>query len=108
MEIISDALVYPINNIKALIIYVVLGIIAGLAAGGTIIGLIGGANYNNALAGGLGFIGLILTVIIIENQERIAAFILHLPANNCIGHGKTKNTSDFGCCLRGNSHFSEV
>ena len=30
-EIISDAAMYPINNVKALVIYVVLGIVAFLA-----------------------------------------------------------------------------
>ena len=65
MEIISEALVYPINNIKALLIYVVLGIIAGLAIGGTIIGLVTGANTHNALASGLGIIGTLISIVIL-------------------------------------------
>ncbi|WP_405303969.1 DUF4013 domain-containing protein [Methanobrevibacter sp.] len=65
MEIIIDALVYPINNIKALVIYVVLGIIAGIAVGGTVVGVATGAAINNsALAGGLGIIGVLISVII--------------------------------------------
>ena len=66
MEIISDALVYPFNNIKALVIYIVLGIIAGIAIGGTLVGVTTGATVNNgALVGGLGIIGLLISVIII-------------------------------------------
>ena len=65
MEIISDAFIYPLNNIKALAIYIILGIIAGILGGGTIIGLILGAGSDNALAGGLGVIGFILTIVIL-------------------------------------------
>lgn len=65
-EIISDALVYPLNNIKALIIYVILGIIAGLAVGGTVIGVASGISSNNAwLTGGAGIIGIIISIIAI-------------------------------------------
>ena len=65
MEIINDALVYPLNNIKALVIYAVLGIIAGIAVGGTILGIATGAALDNgALAGGFGIIGLLISIVI--------------------------------------------
>ena len=64
-EIISDALVYPFQNIKALIIYMILGIIAGIVAGGTIVAMAAGLAANNALAAaGTGIIGLIIALII--------------------------------------------
>ena len=64
-EIISDALVYPFNNIKALVIYIILGIIAGIVAGSTIVAMAAGIAANNALAAaGTGIIGLIIALII--------------------------------------------
>ena len=64
-EIITDALMYPLNNIKALLIYVVLGIIAGLAVGGTVVGVATGTAANNAwLTGGAGIIGLIISIVL--------------------------------------------
>lgn len=64
-DIISDALVYPINNIKALIIYVILGIIAGIAVGGSVFSLMmGAADINTALTGGLGVIGMIIAFVL--------------------------------------------
>ena len=65
MEIISEALVYPFNNIKALIIYVILGIIAGLAIGGTVVGIATGAAMDNAaLTGITGILGILISVVI--------------------------------------------
>lgn len=63
-EIIKDALTYPFNNIKSLLIYLVLGIIAGIATGGTLVGIITGVQNNNALASGLGIIGFIIAIVI--------------------------------------------
>ena len=64
-EIISDALVYPFNNIKALVIYIILGIIAGIVAGGTVVAMAAGIAANNTLAAaGSGIIGLIIALII--------------------------------------------
>ena len=64
-EILSDAIVYPLHNIKALVIYLILGIILGIAVGGTILGLATGAAYDNALAAlGAGVIGLIVSLIL--------------------------------------------
>ena len=65
MEIMSDALVYPFHNIKALVIYVILGIIAGIAIAGTVFAVAAGAAAENALAViGSGIIGIIITLII--------------------------------------------
>ena len=64
-EIISDALVYPFHNIKALLIYVILAVIAGIVAGGTIIGIVMSANAKNILAlGGSAIIGAIVFLIV--------------------------------------------
>ena len=63
-EIISDALVYPFNNIKALIVYVILGVIAGIALGGTLVGIATGTQSHNALLTGFtGIIGTIISII---------------------------------------------
>ncbi|MDO5860693.1 DUF4013 domain-containing protein [Methanobrevibacter sp.] len=65
MEIISDALVYPLNNLKAFVIYLVLGIIAGIAIAGTVSAIVVGVAYKNALAIiGSGILGIIVTLII--------------------------------------------
>lgn len=64
-EILSDALVYPLHNIKALIIYVILGIILGIAIAGTIGAIAASAALNNVLAAiGSGIIGIIIALII--------------------------------------------
>ena len=63
-EIISDAIVYPFNNIKALIIYMIIGIICGLLGGASLFGVLLAAQGNNVLmAGGLGFIGILILII---------------------------------------------
>ena len=68
-EIISDALVYPLNNIKAVVIYIILGIIAGIAIGGTVLGIAtGSATHNALLAGGTSIIGVIISFISIILQ----------------------------------------
>lgn len=66
MEIIQDALVYPINNIKAFIIYLILGIILGIAIAGTIVAIAASAAVNNVLAAlGSGIIGVIVGLLIL-------------------------------------------
>ena len=63
-EIISDAIVYPFNNIKALIIYMIIGIVCGLLGGASLMGVLLAAQGNNVLAaGGLGFIGTLIIII---------------------------------------------
>lgn len=64
-EIITDALVYPTQNIKALIIYIVLGIILGIAIGGTVFGVMAGVAAENVFAVlGTGVIGLIVALFL--------------------------------------------
>ena len=65
MEILQDALVYPFNNIKAFIIYIILGIILGIAIAGTIAAVAASAALDNALAAlGSGIIGIAIALII--------------------------------------------
>jgi len=64
-DIISDALTYPFNNIKALILFMILGILGGIAGGGSLVGVLAGqASNNTAVAGGFGIVGLIILIII--------------------------------------------
>ena len=64
-EIISDALSYPLQNIKALVVYMILGIILGIAIAGTVGGIMAGAMAKNALAViGSGIIGIIIALFI--------------------------------------------
>ena len=65
-DIIMDALQYPFKNITALILYVVLGIIAGIAVAGTISAIAVGAAYKNIFAViGSGIIGIIITLVVV-------------------------------------------
>lgn len=64
-EILSDALVYPAHNIKALAIYIVLGIILGIAIAGTMVGITASIAAENLLAIiGSGIIGIIIALFI--------------------------------------------
>lgn len=64
-EIFSDALVYPFNNLKALVIYLILGIILGIALAGTIGGILAGNAMNNIWAViGSGIIGIIIALFL--------------------------------------------
>lgn len=64
-EILSDALVYPFQNIKALVVYLILGIILGIATAGTVAAVMAGAMAKNALAVmGSGIIGIIIALFI--------------------------------------------
>ena len=62
-EIISDAIRYPANNVKAMLIYIVLGIVAALVIGFTIGGVALTAD-NVMAAGGIGLIGFIIALLI--------------------------------------------
>lgn len=75
-EIISDAAMYPINNVKALVIYVVLGIIAFLALIITGVGLVGAGEATGLLSGGLGILGIIGIIIAIAIFALIAGYML--------------------------------
>lgn len=64
-EIFSDAFMYPLKNIKALVIYAILGIIVGIASAGSIAGMNAGMSANNLLAViGSGIIGIIISLLI--------------------------------------------
>ena len=64
-EIFNDALMYPLKNIKALVIYVVLGIIVGIASAGSVAGMNAGMASNNLLAViGSGIIGIIISILV--------------------------------------------
>ena len=63
-EIIKDALVYPINNVKSLIIYLIIGIVVGILGGASFFAMLSQLSGNNALAaGGFGIIGIIVMII---------------------------------------------
>ena len=63
-EIIGDAIVYPINNIKSLIIYMIIGAVAAFLGGASLFGMMASASGNNVLAaGGFGFIGILVVII---------------------------------------------
>lgn len=65
VEIITDSLIYPINNLKALVLYAVLGIIAALVLALTGVGVSAGTAVNNAAAAGItGILGVVVAFII--------------------------------------------
>ena len=64
-EIIGDAIRYPLNHTKSLLIYIVIMFVIALIAIFTGIGLVAGQETNQVLASGIiGFIGLLLIIII--------------------------------------------
>lgn len=65
IEIITDSLMYPINNLNAVLIYAVIGIIAALVLVFTGVGISVGAAANNlAVSGIVGIIGIIIAVVL--------------------------------------------
>ncbi len=78
-DIIGDALVYPFHNIKALVLYVILGIVAALIGGAAVVGIIGAFTTTGlgALAFDLlGIVGLIVFVLIMFLIEGYALDIV--------------------------------
>ena len=78
-DIIGDALVYPFHNIKALILYIVLGIVAGLIGGAAIVGIAGAFTTTGlgALAfDALGIVGLIVFILVLFLIEGYALDII--------------------------------
>ena len=64
-EIIGDAIRYPLNHTKSLLIYIVIMFVIALIAIFTGVGLVAGQETNQLLASGIiGIIGLILIIII--------------------------------------------
>ena len=62
-DIIGDALAYPFQNVKALLLYVVLGVIAAIIGGGAVLSL--AATYTSKGLGGYAFGGLSIVGIIL-------------------------------------------
>ena len=63
-EIIMDALVYPLNNVKSLILYVIIGAITGILGGASLFAMTSQVTGNNVVAaGGFGFIGILVMII---------------------------------------------
>ena len=63
-EIIKDALVYPLNNVKSLILYVIIGAITGILGGASLLAMTSQVTGNNVVAaGGFGFIGILVMII---------------------------------------------
>ena len=75
-EIIKDAAMYPINNVKALVIYVALMIVAVLELIFTGVGFIGASEASGAAAGGLGILGIIGIIIALAIVILIAGYML--------------------------------
>ncbi len=66
-SIISDALAYPFQNVKALVLYLILALIAALIGGSAIIGFIGAyhsTGFSSAAFAGMGLIGVIIFVLV--------------------------------------------
>lgn len=66
-DIIGDALAYPFHNVKALILYMVLGIIGALLGGTALIGLIGASSVkgvSSAALGGIGLVGFAVFILV--------------------------------------------
>ena len=78
-NIIGDALAYPFSNIKALVLYVVLGIIAAIIGGASILA-IAAAFTSKGLAGfafsGLSIVGVIVFLLVIFLIEGYALDII--------------------------------
>ena len=88
-EIFSDALVYPFHNIKALVIYLILGIIFGIALSGTILAVATGTAFNNFWAVlGSGIIGIIVSLFI--------AFLIEGYQLDIVKYGIERNPSGPG------------
>ncbi len=67
-EILSDALVYPINNIKAFIIFMILSIVGAVIGGTSIINIIGALSttgWSSVAFSGLSIIGVVIFILIL-------------------------------------------
>ena len=62
-EIISDAIKYPLNNVKALLIYIVLSIIMALVLVFGGLGILGATDLTGFAANGLSFAGIVGIII---------------------------------------------
>ena len=67
-DIISDALAYPLHNVKALVLYIVLGIIAAIIGGTAIVGFISAAGQKGLSSfalNGVGIVGMLIFIILL-------------------------------------------
>lgn len=65
-DIISDALLYPLQNIKALVIFVVLGIIAGIIGGESIVDfLLTVFGLNNLVDSGISILEILIFAVVL-------------------------------------------
>ncbi len=79
IEIISDALEYPLHNIPSLILFLILGIVAAIIGGSTAVSIIVGLKSTGLASGaftGMGVIGLIVFIIILFLVEGYALDII--------------------------------
>ena len=93
-DIISDALVYPFHNIKALVLYVILGIIAGLIGGAAIASIIGAFTTTGlgALAFDiLGIVGVIVFILVLFLIEGYGLDIINISKGAMIREATIKN-----------------
>ena len=78
-DIIGDAIAYPFSNIKALVLYAILGIIAGLIGGAALLS-IAASFTSKGLAGfafsGLSIVGIIILILVIFLIEGYALDIV--------------------------------
>ena len=78
-DIIGDAIAYPFSNIKALVLYAILGIIAGLIGGAALLS-IAASFTSKGLAGfafsGLSIVGIIILILVIFLIEGYALDII--------------------------------
>ena len=64
-DILKDALVYPINNIKALVIYAILGIIIGVVVGSSLVAMVAAIGNGQVVATlASGFIGFVVALFL--------------------------------------------
>ena len=78
-DIIGDAIAYPFSNIKALVLYAILGIIAGIIGGASLISI--AASFSSkGIAGfafsGLSIVGIIVLILVIFLIEGYALDII--------------------------------
>ena len=62
-EILSDAFVYPLNNIKVLVIYIILGIIAAIVGGTAIFTAVGASMTKGVASAGLDIISVVGIIV---------------------------------------------
>ena len=77
--IIGDAITYPFNNIKALLLYVFLGIIASIIGGAAVLSLVAALSSKGLgmyTFGGLSIVGIILFVLVLFLIEGYALDII--------------------------------